>query len=105
MFAARTRSESRIARTTALERRALSCALVDADRRSQKARMGNPAAGSRTGRSDPLEAKRTRFAFELCANAICFPWKEIRESRRLLANDEVSRSAKRSARKVSRPRM
>src|SRR5437870_436529 len=67
--------------------------------------MGNPATGSRTGRSDPFEEKRTRFAVELCADAICLPWKEIRESRRLLANDEVSRRAERSARKVSRRRM
>src|SRR5213079_148018 len=93
------------ASSAALTRCALSRALVDADSRSEKARMGNPAARGRAGRSDSLEAKRVGFALEFRADAVCLPWKEIRESRRLLADDEVARRPRRSARRVLRPRM
>src|SRR5207253_4023876 len=81
-------------------RPALPRALVDANHRSEKTGLGNHAPGSGPRRSNSLKATRAGITFEFRADTVCLSWQTIRESGRLLANDEVSGRCERSAREV-----
>src|SRR5206468_6613339 len=69
----------------------LSRALVDACCHQWCAIMGNPAAGSQARRSDSLQTPRVGFAVQLRCHAIYLSGQALRQSGRVLANDEISR--------------